>query len=282
MSENLENEVNCNFNFNKIENIETEIFHRHDHSRINKETKFSKLSDLDHERDTLLNNPNISKLNLTVVENKFEENTVDLLLEKVGFNLEHFKIILLLILFITGEGFIMIGISLIVPVISDPWKLSEFEKGFIGGSVFLGFTFGAICAGAISDSRGRKFSFIIGNFISLVGASIGVFATHQKIFIFSNFLIGLGIGICIPSIITLLSEISNSRLRSLTIGTIWIFFTLGEILGCVLALKYEMHIYESGNWRKLLFFRCSSVRIRIRIIPSILFTCYLNINLFLI
>jgi fucose permease len=254
MSENLLNEVNSNLI--KIENNERKI----NQTQTNKEATLSVISNFDHERDTLLKNPNNTKLNVTIVENKFEENIVDFLLEKVGFNLEHFKIILLLILYITGEGFVMIGISLIVPVISNPWKLSELEKGFIGGSVFLGFTFGAISAGAISDNKGRKFAFIIGNFFSLIGGILGIFAMHPKNFIFSNFLIGIGIGISIPSILTLCSEVTNSKIRSIIIGSIWIFFAVGEILGCILALKYEMHFYENGNWRKLLFFRCLSVR----------------------
>jgi fucose permease len=226
-----------------------------------KKLEVSANRDLDRSGHTniTLNHPND---NITSADNQLEENLVDLLLEKVSLNVEHFKIILLLILYITGEGFVMIGISLIVPVVSIPWKLTEFQKGLIGGSVFLGFTFGALVAGGISDKKGRKMAFLIGNVFSLIGGLLGLGANEINVFVFSNFLLGLGIGISIPSIFSLCSEVTNSNIRSVIIGTVWIFFVCGEILGCWIALRNEMYRYKTGNWEKLLYFRCITVSIK--------------------
>ena len=189
-----------------------------------------------------------------------EENILESLLENINLSWEHYKIIFLLVIYITGEGFVMIGISLIVPVISEAWKLTEFQKGFIGGSVFLGFTLGAISSGLISDTKGRKISFVLGNILSLIGGVLGyVYSFQIEWMLVSNILLGFGIGVSIPAILSLCSEITPTKIRSVIIGSVWIVFVIGEILGCVLAMKYKMYHYENGNWRILLFYRSLSV-----------------------
>jgi fucose permease len=191
---------------------------------------------------------------------EYKNNLLDNLIDNSKLNFEHIKLFLLMILYLTGEGFVMIGISLIIPVIGENWKLTEFEKGFVGGSVFLGFTFGAISAGYISDSKGRKISFVIGNIISLGGALIGIILNYSfKWLAFSNFFIGIGIGISIPSVFSLCSEITPSKVRSLIIGWIWTCFSIGEISGCFIARHYEMHNYMNNNWKLLLIFRSFNV-----------------------
>ncbi len=189
-----------------------------------------------------------------------EENILDNLIESQKLSWEHYKIISLLILYIMGEGFVMIGVSLLVPVVSEYWKLTELQKGLLGGSGFLGFTIGAISSGLISDTQGRRLSFILGNILSFIGAAIGYVLCYKlEALVVSNILIGLGIGISVPAIISLCSEITPSRQRSIIMGTIWTVFVFGEILGCLLAIKYEMYQYETGNWKKLLLFRSLSV-----------------------
>jgi len=185
-----------------------------------------------------------------------EDNFLDQILESSYIEWEHVKVIITLILYVTGEGFVMIGISLLIPVISTPWRMSDVEKGLTGGSVFFGFTFGALVAGLLSDKHGRRFAFRIGSLISTIGALFGYFFYDRiDYFILSNTIIGFGIGISIPSIISLVSEITNTSVRSYIIGWVWNFFVVGEVIGCLIAMKYQMYFYENFNWRKLLLFR---------------------------
>ncbi len=189
-----------------------------------------------------------------------DENLLDKYLDTLSFNFQQIKLIFMLSLYLAGEGFVMIGISLLVPVISEPWKLSQFQKGFVGGSVFLGFTAGAALAGSISDTKGRRIAFCIGNIISLAGGLVGAFLAYDiNLLLISNFVIGLGIGIGIPSIFSLASELTDKVWRSIIIGGIWYAFTIGELAGCYVAYKYEMYLYINSNWRMLLIFRCITV-----------------------
>jgi MFS family permease len=186
-----------------------------------------------------------------------DENLLDKYLEYLSFNFQHIKLILILSIYLAGEGFVMIGMSLLIPVISEPWGLTQFQKGFLGGSVFLGFTCGAASAGFLSDTKGRRLAFFIGNLISLTGGIIGIFYSYDfNSLMMSNIVIGLGLGIGIPSIFTLTSELTEKVLRSIIIGGIGYAFILGEIAGCIVAYKYEMYIYLNSNWRILLILRC--------------------------
>jgi MFS family permease len=193
-----------------------------------------------------------------------EENLLDKYLDTLTFNFQAVKLIFLLIIYLTGEGFVMIGISLMVPVIAEPWNLTPLQKGLIGGSVLLGFTIGSAYAGNISDTKGRRIAFSSGNFISFIGGLGGVFFAYDfwSLFI-SNFLVGFGIGFSVNSIFSLTSELTNKFWRSVIIGGIWFSFVLGELAGCHIAYKYEMYDYSNSNWRLLLVLRCIGVFINV-------------------
>ena len=189
-----------------------------------------------------------------------EENLLDKYLDTLTFNFQVVKLIFLLTVFLASEGFVMIGISLMVPVIAQSWNLTPIQKGLLGGSVLLGFTIGSAFAGSISDTKGRRVAFCLGNSISVVGGLIGVFMANDIWSLFStNFLVGFGIGVSVSSLFSLTSELTNKFWRSIINGGIWYSFVLGELAGCYLAYKYEMYLYSNSNWRLLIIFRVIGV-----------------------
>ncbi len=191
---------------------------------------------------------------------QYDENLLDNYMENLSLNYQQIKLIFIIGLYLVGEGFVMITNTLIIPVIAKPWKISEFEKGLLGGSIFLGFTLGSPIAGLISDNKGRRLAFCIGCSISLVGGLVGVVFLQNYLHLFiSNFLVGLGIGIGIPSIFTLCSEINNTHWRSIIIGGIWFTFVIGQLISCYIAKTYEIYSYSNNSWRILLFCRCITV-----------------------
>jgi MFS family permease len=213
------------------------------------------------DKDTLIKKEeNQIELPLDVRKDLEARNTLEVMLENIGLSWEHYKLLFLLTLYLSGEGFVMIGISLLVPVISEPWKLSEFQKGFLGGSIFLGFTFGAIFSGLISDKQGRKVSILVGNVISLIGGIAGyIYSLKIEFIMMSNIFVGFGIGLCIPAMMSLCTEITPSKIRSVIIGGIWLVFVAGEIICCLIAMKLKIYLFENGTWRLLLLYRCLCV-----------------------
>jgi MFS family permease len=184
---------------------------------------------------------------------------VDNIIDEIEFTGYHVFLFILMNIYIGGEGFIMIGNSLLVPVLSQLWGLTEFEKGYLGGSIFIGFTIGAFFSGFISDTFGRRSAFICGLFISLLGTIIIIFEMNYFILGLSNILNGLGIGISIPSVFSLCSELTGGKVRNVVINISFMSFTAGEIIGCYIARSEEIYIPENNNWKSLLFLRAIGV-----------------------
>ena len=218
-------------------------------------------------REEIKKDTEIQKLQFEV-EN--DENELDRIIEKIPFNFCHIKILILMAIYCSGEGFVMLSTSLILPVLDKAWKLTEFQKGFIGGSIFLGFMLGALCVGIVSDRKGRKVAFTLGCLFSLFGSLIGVFSTNWIFLSITNIIVGVGIGISIPSCMSLISEVTNHALRSMIMSWVWIFFPVGEIAGCYIAKYYQVYDYTQDHWRKLLVFRIISVINNIILV----FSCY--------
>jgi fucose permease len=188
------------------------------------------------------------------VENRLEE-----ILNSTSFGFQQFKVLFILFIYAFAEGFSMLANSLVVPILEKKWNIGQVEKGFMGGSIFLGFMTGAVIVGQISDHYGRKKAFVIGCCISLLGSIGGVFIQSAVQYILTNIIIGIGIGISVPSAITLVSEISNPFIRARIIGLMWCMFPTGEIVGCVLAKNYQTYDYHSENWVVLHISRCIAV-----------------------
>jgi len=201
-------------------------------------------------------------MNVFGVQNKSEkqeENKLEELINSTSFGFQQGKMLLILFSYAFAEGFSMLSNSLVVPILEKKWNIGTFEKGFMGGSIFLGFMTGSLVVGQISDNFGRKLSFILGCLISLIGGLFGMFIKSGVEYIFTNTLIGIGIGISVPSGITLASEISNPFIRARMIGLMWVFFPTGEIVGCLVAKNYQTYDYLSQNWLTLHLTRCIGV-----------------------
>lgn len=189
--------------------------------------------------------------------------SIDKLIDEIGLTWYHFKIYLIFALFFLADGAEMIVISLLISRFKQVWALTETEKGLIGSSVFVGFLLGALTSGKVSDTFGRKPTFVIGAFITLVFASLSAAAPTYWVFIAFRALNGFGIGMAVPSSSSLAVEITPTKYRSWVMNLVWIFFPIGEIFAVIVA-KFVL-VYDEG-WRYLL---------AIVAIPS-LFSCVIS------
>lgn len=194
--------------------------------------------------------------NITLKTGEFNDNTLEELLSKSPFSFSHIKIIILLLLFLIGDGMLMISSSLIIPIIATPFKLTKFEVSFISGSLFLGYTIGAFLSGIISDNLGRKITFIIGNSIMIIGGVVpALFHIDKNIIISCNLIIGVSLGISIPCLFSLVAEVMSKDCRSIFVGMGWVVFPLGEIFLCVFSQKLQIWNFSNGNWKIILYVR---------------------------
>jgi putative MFS transporter len=185
-----------------------------------------------------------------MVQSSIEERTIiDNIVNDIGISSYNFRIYAVLVMFFLADGAEMIVISLLITTLGKEWQLTESQKGFMGSAVFIGFFIGALLAGKIADTKGRKPTFIAGALFVFIFSSIYAFAFDVYTFLFLRALNGFGIGIAIPSSSSLAAEITPMKYRSWVLNLIWVCFPLGEIFA-VIAAWNVLHL-ENG-WRYLL------------------------------
>ncbi len=183
------------------------------------------------------------------VEQSPEGKLIDKIIENLGINPRVLSIYAVIALFLLADGGEMIVLSLLITKLGTVWNLTEYQKGFLGSCVFIGFFFGALISGKLSDMKGRKPSFIAGSLlVSIFGVGSALASNYTQLIILRTFF-GLGIGLSVPAISSLTTEITKIKWRAWVLNCIWVMFPLGEMLAIIEA-KYLLD-YEYG-WRYLL------------------------------
>lgn len=181
---------------------------------------------------------------------KYYKGTLDGFMNQVPLSFYTAIVFLLFAILIMVDGGEMTVISLLVTKLGASWKLTNFEKGIMGSSVFIGFFAGTLFSGKMSDISGRKPMFVVGNFIVSIFAIASAFSPNYIWFTVFRGFCGLGIGLSLPASSALSTEICPAQYRGFLINLLAIFFPLGEIITALIA-KSVLNDKENG-WRVLL------------------------------
>ncbi|KAG2133555.1 general substrate transporter [Suillus bovinus] len=186
--------------------------------------------------------------------------------------------------FSAGTGFICLGwdVSLLggllaLPsfqkyfgLLSDSASARASLSGNIGSVLQAGGFFGALSSGYFTSRFGRKPSMLGSAIIFLIGSiiqsTIGIgMSSHVglKVFYFSRFFAGIGIGLLSASIPTYISECSPRAIRGRCIGSIPVGIAIGNMLAFWVNYGVSLNISPSQmQWR---------VPIIVQVIPGVLF-----------
>ena len=140
--------------------------------------------------------------------------------------------------------------------------LSNFESQLLETLIYLGFSFGSITGGTMSNERTKilKFSPI---FVLILHILMCIFLKEIPMIIF-RILIGLSLGSYIPISITIFAEYRNIYFRGFNLIFIWFFYILSSLIESLLIVIF-MPNYEEKRLQLLI-----SILI-IFIIPSTIF-----------
>ena len=210
----------------------------------------NEMEDHTHDNVQYKNVNDKEEFNATDSEN-LKSDMIDDIVNNAGITRYHYKIYTVISLFFLADGAEMIVISLLVSKLGSLWNLNDSQKGFMGSAVFVGFFFGALMAGKLSDTRGRKPVYIVGSLIVSIFSTLSALSPNYMCFIAFRALNGFGIGMCIPSASSLAAEITPTKWRAWVLNCVWIFFPFGEVFAVLLANAY---IDEDYGWRLLLGF----------------------------
>lgn len=175
-------------------------------------------------------------------------------LNKLGMSRYLLKMIVFGILTCFSDGSEMVVVSLIIRKLETKWNLTPVKKALVGGSIFNGFLIGAILSGKLMDSKGRKFTLVLGSVIFLIFGLISSIATEFYSFMLFRIGVGIGIGFVIPTTQTFLTELSPQQFRGFNSIIIWLGFPMGEMYICYISHLFPLddQTYHQDNWQLIM------------------------------
>ncbi|SDL25336.1 MFS transporter [Streptomyces indicus] len=149
--------------------------------------------------------------------------------------------------FIDGYDLLVVGAAMIF--LKPAFGLSSFEVGWLTAVAFIGAAVGLVVFGDLSDRFGRKVIFVI-NLVFFVAASIAAaFVTEVWQLMIARFLIGVAVGMDIPTSHAFLAEISPKARRGRIAGSLPnVMWLLGAVTSVLVALALR-DVAGENTWR---------------------------------
>ncbi len=149
--------------------------------------------------------------------------------------------------FVDGYDLLVIGAALIV--LRPAFHLSAADTGLLGAASFLGAIIGLMIFGDLSDRIGRRAIFVVNLVFFVVFSLISAFVTNTPELFIVRFLVGVGIGMDIPTSTAYLAEVSPKNHRGKVLGSLpQITWVLGALASTLVAIPL---VASFGNeaWR---------------------------------
>ncbi|MBV8166239.1 MAG: MFS transporter [Alphaproteobacteria bacterium] len=152
--------------------------------------------------------------------------------------------------FIDGYDLLVMGAALIY--LRPQFNLSPSELGLLGASTFIGAILGLLVFGDLSDRIGRRAIFIVNLFFFVVFAiASALVETTTQLFVM-RFLVGVGVGMDIPTSTAYLAEVAPRRQRGAILGSLLnMMWVLGAMTSTLLALPLTAWFGDDA-WRWML------------------------------
>jgi len=160
------------------------------------------------------------------------------------------KFILIVVALCAGvsflDGFDILAISYVAPVIGAAWKLPREAFGPIFAAHYIGASLGSVFFGWYADRYGRRMGVIIPTAIFGVFALLTVNAFDFKSLFIFRVLIGIGLGGALSNAIAMVAEYSPLRTRATLVSLMYAAFPLGGVIGGPLsALLIATHGWQA-------------------------------------
>jgi MFS transporter, putative metabolite:H+ symporter len=169
-------------------------------------------------------------------------------IERLPFTRFHWNLLLMGGLGYSFDGLDAAVVAFVLPVLRTTWSLTSIQVGYLGSATYIGFFFGALLAGLIGDSIGRKAVMLYALMI-YCAASIGS-ATAQDWPTFLGWRIAAGAGTGAESAIIapFLSEFVAGRYRGRFTGSLAGFFSFGFVSAALLGYFIVPSAPEAWRW----------------------------------
>lgn len=143
------------------------------------------------------------------------------------------------------DGFDVMAIAFAAPELARAWNLSPAALGIVFSAGVAGMTGASILLAPVADYIGRRATILMGlGVVTLSMAASAIAAAPEALAIF-RFCTGLGVGVLLPSLNTMVAEFASDRRRELAVAIMQAGFPLGAVLGGFAALFLQ----SSFGWQ---------------------------------
>ncbi|MGE0113279.1 MAG: MFS transporter [Steroidobacteraceae bacterium] len=135
------------------------------------------------------------------------------------------------------DGFDAQAIGYVAPVLIKSWQIPPGQMGSVFSAGLIGLMLGALLLAPLADRFGRRPVILIStlSFGLFSLATAGVSTVNGLLLL--RFLTGVGLGGCMPNIISLTSEYSPQRHRALLVMMMFTGFTLGSLFAGLVSTQ---------------------------------------------
>jgi benzoate transport len=148
------------------------------------------------------------------------------------------------------DGFDILALSLISPVLAREWQLGPATLGLLFSAGLVGTAAGGFLLSPIADIWGRRTAIMINLSLMSIGMALSATAQSVEILWALRFCTGLGVGAMAGCAGTLTFEYCSLRTRALGLGLVVIGYTLGTLLGAFIAPA----LLADYSWRGIFAF----------------------------
>lgn len=149
--------------------------------------------------------------------------------------------------FIDGYDLLVMGAALIF--LRPQFHLTPSEIGLLGAASFLGAMLGMLVFGDLSDRLGRRAIFIANLLFFVVFSIASAFVTSVPQLFIARFLVGIGVGMDVPTSTAYIAEVSPKAQRGVLAGSLINFtWVLGALVSTLIALPL-MPLAGADTWR---------------------------------
>lgn len=156
------------------------------------------------------------------------------------------------------DGYDVLSIAFAAPGITAEWGLSKAVLGIILPLELVGMAMGSIVMGALTDSRGRRPTMLLGLVILTIGMAVAGIAPNIYVLGAARVFTGIGIGGLLAAATATSSDYCNNKNRSLAVVLVAGGFAFGIYLGATflapLLKQYDWRVtFHLGAFLSLLF-----------------------------
>ncbi len=143
------------------------------------------------------------------------------------------------------DGYDVLSIAFAAPGITAEWGLSKATLGVVLSLELVGMALGSIIMGALTDSRGRRPTMLLGLVILTIGMAVAGLAPNVYVLGAARVFTGIGIGGLLASATATSSDYCNEKNRSLAVVLVAGGFAFGVYLGATFLAP----LLKQYDWR---------------------------------